>query len=337
VIAEMTTIDRMLGFKHAFDHPVTIGIVSTIAIALVVSSILVRTLHGSGKLSDATFDELIKRIRSWLVLCAAMVIPILLGAAWVCLFFLALSLTCWWEFTRATDLKRRSSMVPVMVAILATYFAVLDHWMGFFAASWALGMCLIATVALWDDEPTGYIKRVSIAIIGYALFGVSLGHLAFIGNDVLFRPILLWLLFCTELNDVLAYISGKTMGKRKLLPNTSPNKTWGGALGAIVLTTTVAAFIGHFVFLGTRLEHPIHLICMGFLISVFGQCGDLVISSFKRDLNIKDMSNVIPGHGGVLDRFDSLLLVSPILFHYINYFRGIGIGQPTFIFTGYFN
>ncbi|MEM6473778.1 MAG: phosphatidate cytidylyltransferase [Planctomycetota bacterium] len=75
---------------------------------------------------------------------------------------------------------------------------------------------------------------------------------------------------------------------------------------------------------------------MGLLISVFGQCGDLVISSIKRDLGVKDMAEVIPGHGGLLDRFDSLLLVAPVLFHYINYFKadGIGGGTPVRIFTG---
>jgi len=73
---------------------------------------------------------------------------------------------------------------------------------------------------------------------------------------------------------------------------------------------------------------------MGLIISVLGQCGDLVISSIKRDLEIKDMAGTIPGHGGLLDRFDSLLLVAPTLFHYINYFHGIGLDQPVRIFTG---
>ena len=73
----------------------------------------------------------------------------------------------------------------------------------------------------------------ALAIVGFALFGVSLGHLAFISNDTLFRPILLWIILCTELNDIFAYLTGKAFGKRKLLPNTSPNKTWGGAIGAL--------------------------------------------------------------------------------------------------------
>ena len=70
----------------------------------------------------------------------------------------------------------------------------------------------------------------------------------------------------------------------------------------------------------------LHLVMLGALLSVLGQCGDLVVSSIKRDLGIKDMSSVIPGHGGLLDRFDSLLLVAPVIFHYINYFKTDGIG-----------
>ena len=69
------------------------------------------------------------------------------------------------------------------------------------------------------------------------------------------------------------------------------------------------------------------------MLSVAGQLGDLVISSMKRDLHIKDMGHALPGHGGLLDRFDSLLLVGPVMFHYIGYFRGFGLDQPVKILT----
>ena len=268
-----------------------------------------------------------------------MVLPILLGAAWVCGFFLLLSLFCFREYARATGLNAsRTAMVSVVVAILVTYFAVFDHWMGLFTTSWALGVGLIAVVGLLPDHPQGYLRRIALAVLGFALFGVSLGHLAFISNDDIFRPILLWLLLCTELNDVFAYLTGKTFGRRKLLPHTSPNKTIAGAVGAVVLTTLLAACIGYYVFRGTTLAQPHHLIVLGLLISILGQCGDLVVSSIKRDLGLKDMSAVIPGHGGLLDRFDSLLFVAPCVFHYINYFKanGVGLDQPARIITGTF-
>lgn len=333
----MTVLERLFGATHAFAHPVTIGIVITIVLALVIASIMLRVLKRSETISDTTYRELLARIRSWYVLAAIMVVPILLGAAFVCGFFLLLSLFCFREYSRATGLeKSRTTTTSVIVAIAITHFAALDHWMGLFTASWTLGICLIACVALIPDSPRGYIRRVALAIVGFALFGITLGHLSFISNDILFRPILLWILLCTEVNDVFAYLAGKTFGKRKLLPNTSPNKTWEGAIGAMILTSLLAAFIGNYIFTGTALSRTHHLLAMGLLISVLGQCGDLVISSIKRDLGVKDMASVIPGHGGLLDRFDSLLLVAPVLFHYIYYFKlgGIGGDQPVRILTG---
>ncbi len=333
----MTVSERLFDATRAFDHPVTIGAIAAIAVGLLTASILVRALNRAHKITLDHYQELLARTRSWYILAAVMVVPILLGAAWVCGFFLLLSLFCFREYSQATGLSAsRSATISVTVAILFTYFAALDHWMGLFTTSWALGICSIAMVALVPDCPQGYIQRVALAIVGFALFGVSLGHLAFISNDTLFRPTLLWILLCTELNDVFAYLTGKTFGQRKLLPNTSPNKTWGGAIGAVVITSLLAASIGHYVFHDTTLDQISHLLILGVLISVLGQCGDLVISSIKRDLGVKDMAAVIPGHGGLLDRFDSLLLVAPVVFHYINYFKADGIGgdQPIRILTG---
>ncbi|MCA9248266.1 MAG: phosphatidate cytidylyltransferase [Planctomycetales bacterium] len=333
----MTSTERLFGAGRAFEHPVTIGAVVLVVLALITASILVRVLRGTERISPETYAELLARTRSWYVLSAAMIVPILLGAAWVCGFFLLLSLFCFGEYGRATGLRSsRSATASVIVAILLTYFAALDHWMGLFTASWPLGICLIVVLGLAPDRPQGYIQRVALATIGFALFGMSLGHLAFLTNDIRFRPLLLWILICTELNDVFAYLAGKTLGRRKLLPATSPNKTWGGAIGAIVLTSLLSAFVGHSVLRDTPLDQPIHWIALGLIISVLGQAGDLVISSIKRDLGVKDMAATIPGHGGLLDRFDSLLLVAPVVFHYLNYFLpgGIGGDQPTRILTG---
>ena len=333
----MTTSERLFDATQAFSHPVTVGVVSTIVLALLAASVLVRQFKRKQKISEESYQELLARTRSWYLLAAAMVIPILLGAAWVCGFFLLLSLFCFREYARATSLNTsRSATVSVIVSILVTYFAVLDHWMGLFTTSWALGFCLITVGAILPDHPQGYIQRVALAMLGFALFGISLGHLAFLSNDLQFRPILLWILLCTELNDVFAYLAGKAFGNRKLLPNTSPNKTWGGVIGAVVLTSLLATLIGHYVFRDTALDRLPHLLALGILISTLGQCGDLVVSSIKRDLGIKDMSTLLPGHGGLLDRFDSLLLVAPVVFHYIHYFKASGVGgdQAIRILTG---
>lgn len=331
----MTASERLFDMSRAFSSPVTVGVVVALVCGLLLASISVRLLRARGVISEPTCDELIARTRSWYVLATALVVPILLGAAWVWGGFLLLSLFCFREFARATGTREsRTATYGVIVAIVLTYFAVIDHWMGLFTASWALGIALITVLGLLPDQPQGYIQRTSLAIVGFALFGISLGHLAYFSNDAEFRPILLWILVCTELNDVFAYLAGKTFGKRKLVPNTSPNKTWGGAVGAVLLTSLLVAGLGYFVFAGSPLDSVVHLLALGVIVSVLGQCGDLVISSIKRDLGVKDMATLIPGHGGLLDRFDSLLLVAPAVFHYVNYFRGVGAGQTVCLITG---
>ena len=92
--------------------------------------------------------------------------------------------------------------------------------------------------------------------------------------------------------------------------------------------------MGHWVFLGTDLDQPVHLILLGVIMSAAGQFGDLTLSSIKRDLGIKDWAHTFPGHGGLLDRFNSLLFAAPALFHYIGYVKGIGLDQPWRIITG---
>jgi len=242
---------------------------------------------------------------------------------------------CYREFARATGFFRyRSLSIVVVLGIIATTFAIADHWYGFFVAIPPLTMVLLAMVAVLRDEPRGYTQRVGLGIIGFLLFGHCLGHLGYMANDADFRPIVMLIILTVELNDVFAYITGKTFGHRKITPQTSPNKTLGGALGALVLTTALVSTVGHFVFAGSGVDTPVKLIGLGLIVSVAGQFGDLMVSSIKRDIGIKDMGASIPGHGGLLDRFDSMLLVAPAVFHYIGFFRGFGLDQPTRIFTG---
>lgn len=162
-----------------------------------------------------------------------------------------------------------------------------------------------------------------------------MGHLGYLANDQKFREMILLLLLSVELNDVFAYLSGKAFGRRKLAPNTSPNKTVGGALGAMVLTTILVMLLGRLVFAGEEMESWGALAGLGVILSVAGQLGDLVLSSIKRDVGIKDMGVALPGHGGLLDRFDSLLLAAPAFFHYVGYVNvdGIGLGEMERIFS----
>lgn len=321
----------------AFDHPVTVGVCVAVVIGLIAALAVVDLLDRMGRLTPEVRRELHARIKSWAVIVPLIAAPILISATAVIAAVAVLAILCYREFARATGLFRhRSVSATVAAGIFVVFFAAADHWYGLLVASWPLAISLIAFVALWRDRPQGYIQRVALGIFAFALFGMGLGHLGYLANDALFRPMLVWLLLCVEANDIFAYCWGKAVGCHKLAPNTSPNKTIGGAAGALLTTTALTAFVGHFVFRGTAIDSAVHLIALGVIISVLGQAGDLVLSSIKRDLRIKDMSAAIPGHGGLLDRFDSLLLVAPAVFHYIGYFKpdGIGLDAPVRLFSG---
>lgn len=332
----MTTRERLFGAASAFDDPVTVWITAGIAVVLVLAPLLVLLLSATGRLSAERRTKILTTWRSWLVLAPAIVVPVLLGAAWVIGAAAILALACFREFARVTGLFREHAIVAVVVvAIAALYFAVLDHWYEFFVALGPLSTVLVAAVAILPDRPPGYIQRVALGVLAIALFGGGLGHLAYFANDAHYRPLILWLVLGVEMNDVFAFTAGRLFGRRKLCPNTSPGKTVAGALGAFVGTTALVALLGRPVFAGTPLASPIHLVALGAIVSVAGQLGDLALSSIKRDVGVKDTGTLIPGHGGLLDRFDSLLLAAPAVFHYVGYFRpGVGLDQAARIITG---
>ena len=128
------------------------------------------------------------------------------------------------------------------------------------------------------------------------------------------RGLLMFLVFLTEINDIMQFVWGKLFGRHKILPKVSPNKTWEGFLGGVVSTTVIGYFLGFL----TPLSTP-NVILVSALIAIAGFAGDVVISAIKRDKGIKDMGDSIPGHGGVFDRIDSLSYTAPVFFHLVYY------------------
>lgn len=116
--------------------------------------------------------------------------------------------------------------------------------------------------------------------------------------------------------DTMAYFGGLSMGKHKLFPRVSPNKSWEGAVWGFFGALGTMLLFGHYLLPYLR---PHQAAVIGVLIGVFGQIGDLIESLLKRDAGVKDSSALIPGHGGVFDRFDSLIYVSPMLYLYIDF------------------
>ena len=320
---------------QAYGDAVTLGIVIAAGAVLLLAALVIGLLSATGRGSPALRRELWLRLGSWAVLLPLMLGPVLLGRPWVIGAVTLLGLLCLREYDRATGLFREPVMAgAVAVGILFVNFAALDHWYNFFMALFPLTVVVLAVVSLPLDRPSGYIQRTGLAVFAFILFGAGLAHLGFMANDRYYRPLVLLLLTAVAINDVFAFTAGKLMGGPKLLPATSPNKTISGAMGALCGTTLLVAGVGWPVFRGTALDSPVLLLGLGVIVSVAGQAGDLMLSSIKRDLGIKDMGTVIPGHGGLLDRFNSLLLVAPAVFHYVNYYVGFGLDQPTRLITG---
>jgi phosphatidate cytidylyltransferase len=127
---------------------------------------------------------------------------------------------------------------------------------------------------------------------------------------------IVYLLICIWSCDTFAYFIGAPLGRHKLSPAVSPNKTVEGFVGGI-LGAVAAAFLFRYVFF-TSADLK-HLLVISILVGLVGQMGDLAESLLKRDAKLKDISNIIPGHGGILDRFDSLLFVSPVVYYYLKF------------------
>ena len=126
--------------------------------------------------------------------------------------------------------------------------------------------------------------------------------------------LLLFLAVVVQMSDVLQYVFGKTLGKHKVVPDVSPNKTWEGLIGGVVS----ASLIGMGLWWSTPFS-PWAALVISLVITIMGFAGGLVMSAIKRDRGIKDFGNMIQGHGGIMDRIDSLCFSAPVFFHIIRY------------------
>jgi phosphatidate cytidylyltransferase len=262
---------------------------------------------------------------SWLVLVPVAIGCVVLGRVPFILAVVVASLLGFKEFARATGLYADWPMTIVgYLGILTIGASSLlldpgDHspgWFGFFMATPVFVIAAILVVPILRNLVTGQLQKLSLTIVGFVYIGWMFGHLGFLANSNHAYAYILYLLLAVELNDIAAYLFGKAFGRHKLRSNISPNKTWEGALGALafamVLPWLLRGTLPHF--------ETKHLLWTGAIVGIGGQLGDLSISIIKRDVGIKDMGGIIPGHGGVLDRIDSLIYTVPLFFHMVNYY-----------------
>jgi phosphatidate cytidylyltransferase len=169
----------------------------------------------------------------------------------------------------------------------------------------------------------GFLKAAGTLQWGLMTTVFSLSHLAFLlvlPDDGPAEPmgvgLVLYLISLTEINDVAQYLWGKSCGRRKVVPDVSPNKTWAGLAGGVATTTVLALLLAPAL---TPLSGW-HALLVGVLIGVSGFFGDICVSAVKRDIGIKDTGDLLPGHGGILDRVDSLTFTAPLFFHFMRYY-----------------
>ena len=286
------------------------------------------TVLGVLTLAGRNVSSIWQTYRGWLVMVPVVLGTLFLGRTATIFGVALLAILGFKEYARATGLYEDWWLTGlVYLAILALGITSwmpdprLDYpgWYGFFAALPAFVIGIIVMVPILRNRAKGQLQQVSLAVVGFLYFGWMFSHLGFLANAEHAYGYLLYLVFAVEINDVAAFTFGKLFGRHKLRENISPNKTIEGFVGAVAVSVVVP-FLLWFSF--PHFE-PWHLVLTGLIVGIGGQLGDLVISYIKRDIGIKDMGTAIRGHGGILDRVDSMIFVAPIFFHVVRWIHGI--------------
>ena len=269
-----------------------------------------------------------KTWRSWLVMASVVFACLFAGRAPMIIVITILAMLAFKEFARATGLYRDWWMTGAVYAgiICVGVSSLLPDpgdrspgWFGFFMAAPVFCIAFILLIPILRNRVDGQLQKISLSIVGFVYIGWMFGHLGFLANADHAYGYLLYMVFAVGINDVAAFTCGKLFGRsgrHKLRCNISPNKTWEGAIGAIIISMLLPwALRFSFPHFGTT-----ELLWTGAIVGIGGQLGDLSISVIKRDIGVKDMGAMIPGHGGILDRIDSLIYTTPLFFHMVNYF-----------------
>ncbi|MBJ8676308.1 phosphatidate cytidylyltransferase [Citrobacter freundii] len=293
-------------------------IFALLLVATVVNGLLVWRRPGKD------WRELTLRIRTWWVIILLFSLAIL-SPRWLALtFFVLVSFMALKEFltlapSRQTD---RMPLLWMFVAIPINYWLIGINWYGMFVVFIPVYAFLFLPVRMVIAGDTqGFLRFASQHHWSLMTTVFAFSHVAFLlvlpdDGKQTGALLVLFLVGLTEFNDIAQYLWGKSIGRMKVMPKVSPNKTLAGLIGGVATTTLMAALLGPVM---TPLNLPLSLLA-GFIIGLSGFCGDVVMSAIKRDIGVKDSGTLLPGHGGILDRLDSLIFTAPVFFHFIRYF-----------------
>jgi len=290
---------------------------------LVMASIIVGVMSKIRPETD--FSELVARVKTWWVMVAVFTLVMVVNRNVSLVFFAFLSFLALKEYLSLIPTRRadRRVLFWAYLSIPVQYFWVFDQYYGMFIIFVPVYIFLLLPLRMiLVGETRGFLKAVGTLHWGLMVTVFSISHLAFllvlpdaVNPNGGAAALVLFLVGLTQFNDVAQYCWGKAFGRHQVVPTVSPNKTVEGLLGGMITTTVLA------VVLAPRLTPFGHreALMAGIILSLGGFVGDIVISAVKRDLDIKDSGDLLPGHGGILDRIDSLTYTAPLFFHFVRY------------------
>lgn len=268
-------------------------------------------------------QELRLRIKTWWLIVAVFAAAVLFNRTVSVVVLTFVSFLAFKEYLSLVPTRRADHRVLfwAYLAIPIQFYWVWIAWYGLFIIFIPVFVFLFLPMRMiLIGETTGFLRAIGTLQWGLMITVFSLSHAAYIlvlpanvnpaGGSM---GLLIYLVFLTEFNDVAQYIWGKSFGKRKIVPKVSPNKTVMGFLGGVFTTTALAIILAPHLTPLTQIE----ALGAGVIIGLAGFVGDVTISALKRDLGVKDSGNLLPGHGGILDRLDSLTYTAPLFFHYV--------------------
>src|SRR5215472_9078617 len=310
---------------------VTLGIPASVIYAtaaiyalLVVAMLIVALLRWRNP--GERYSEVASRTDSWWWMIGAFTLCILLNQTVAVIFLAFISYLALKEYLSLIPTRRidRDVLLFAYLAIPLQYYWAAIDWYGMFIVFVPVWMFLfLPPLMVLRGQTEGFLRAVGTLSWGLMMTVFTLSHMAWllVSGDAV-NPVaggiglLFFLVVLTQFNDVAQYCWGKLLGRHKVTPHVSPKKTWEGLIGGLATTTLVAALAGPYL---TPMDMRWSALA-GLILGIAGFLGDITMSAMKRDLGVKDTGGLIPGHGGILDRVDSLTYAAPVFVHFVRYF-----------------
>ena len=300
-----------------------VGVLAMLVSASTAGWILDRRVTSAA--GRATVDNINARIRAWWVMAVLFVAAVAMGRAVSILLFALISFLALREFVTLAPTRHgdhRALFWSFFVVTPLQYYLIWMQWYGLFSILVPVYVSIFLAIrtALAGDTDR-FLERTAtnqwglMICVYFISYVPALLMLRVPGYERQAPTLMFFLVLVVQSSDVLQYIWGKACGRRRIAPSISPNKTWEGFVGGVASATALGAA----VWWATPFS-PLSAALMALVITTMGFAGGLIMSAIKRDRGVKDYGTLIQGHGGVLDRIDSLCFAAPVFFHLTRYF-----------------